>query len=246
MKTINLNRLQNAEYHALMVDTLAVVGESKIETLNPLKTTMTTLVAKLDTGLMQVRKSEYTKSIIEQDEVRDNYFKGLSLRVQSESFSPEKVVREKAYKLQILLDTYKNLTRENLRKETDLIQNLVKDLQSSDYQTEATAIGLAPWITALKKANDDFATLYNSRRDEAATTENINLKAVRKELDEQYRSLLKTIEALKVLQPSDALGILVTKLNAIITKWNDTLAQRGGKKQNKKKAETPQINPTGQ
>lgn len=233
MEKIPLSRLQNAEYHALMVDTLAIVEEAKLETLNPLKTTIAALVAKLDAGLLQVRKSEHTKNLVALDEVRDNYFKGLALRVQSESFSPEKSVREQAYKIQILLNTYKNITKENLRKETDLIQNLVKDLQSEEYRTQATTTGITAWITALKKANEDFETLYNTRRDEESATESINMRAVRKETDTEYRKLIQTIEALQILHPSDALGTLISKMNAIISKWNDTLAQHNGKKKEK-------------
>lgn len=241
MKKARLKNLQNAEYYALMVDILNLIEESKLEALNPLKTVFKTLVATLDEGLFQIRKSEHTANLSALDIIRDNYFKGLSLRVRSESFSPDKSIREQAYKVQILLDAYKNITRENFRKETELIFNLINELISDDYQSQATNLGLTGWINALRQANEDFATLYNMRRDEQAMTKEINLRAVRKETDEQYRSLIKTIEALNILEPSNALSILIAKHNASITKWNNTLAQRSGKKREEKKKEEQPI-----
>lgn len=228
MKKVHLNHLQNVEYHALMTDTLQLVEASQIATLTPLKTTISDLTKKLEIGLIQVRKSEHTTKLNALDSVRDNYFKGLSLRIQSESFSPEATIRDHAYKVQILLDSYRNLTRENFRKETDLIRKLVKDLASADYTSAVTALGISTWVEALARANDDFAALYDTRRDESVPTEEVNIKSVRKELNEQYRALIKTIEALEMLQPSAELTTLVGKLNAVITKWNETVAIRRG------------------
>lgn len=241
MKSINLNRLQNVEYHALMLDTLKLVTESQLEGLTPLKTAMLPMVEQLNAGLMQVRKSEHTKKLNQLDEVRDNYFRGMVLRVQSENFSPDTALREKAYKLKILLDTYKNLTRENLRKQTDLVRNLLEELQSADYQAAATAVGLTGWITALQKANADFETLYDTRRDETASAPEINLSKIRKELDSQYRKLLKTIEAMEILQPSEAVSTLIAKLDAIFIKWNETLALRYPKKKQEQIASETRI-----
>lgn len=147
MKKIRLPNLQNAEYYAsLMVDVLNLIEESKLKALNPLKMVFKILVAKLDEGLFQIRKSEHTENLSVLDAVRDNYFKGLSLRVRSESFSPDKSIREQAYKVQILLDAYKNITRENFRKETELIFNLIDDLNSDDYQSQSTSLGLMGWV----------------------------------------------------------------------------------------------------
>lgn len=75
------------------------------------------------------------------------------------------------------------------------------------------------------------------RRDEQAMVKEINLRAVRKETDEQYRSLIKTIEALNILEPSEALSTLIAKHNVSIAKWNNTLAQRSGKRGEGKKKE---------
>lgn len=66
------------------------------------------------------------------------------------------------------------------------------------------------------------------------------MKSIRKDLDETYRKIIQTIDALAILQPSEALNILMAKANTSIDKWNSILAQRSGKQS--KKSEQPTEN----
>lgn len=228
METIRLHNLHNAEHLALMKELHKLMVEAELEPLNGLKTQFATWVTKAEDAQKQIIKSEHTENIAHLDLKRDNLYRGLALRVQSESYHPNTDRHNGARKVQIVLDTYGNIITSNYEKQTIEMQNLIADLKSADYTDAVTAIGLGEWVTALESANNEFHTLYTVRRDEYAGKESFNLKEIRKELDDLYKQLREMTAALKILQPSDKLNILISKANVNIVRWKDILAQRKG------------------
>lgn len=233
MKTIKLSNLQNAEHLALMNDLHLLLTEAKIEALNSLKTELKTGTDKADAGVLQVKKNEHTQELAILDDKRDAIYRGLVLRVQSEEYSLTEDVRKAAQKVALVVKTYGNFTAHNYQKETTEIQNFVADLKSEEYRSAAEMIGVTQWVNWLETANNAFHTLYTQRRDDYAGKTAYDMKNIRKELDETFRKIIQTIEALAILQPSEALNTLMAKINASITHWQNVLAVRSGKKGNK-------------
>lgn len=226
MKRIDLSRLQNAEHLALMKDLLELLKEASISVLAELKARLEIAIQQADLAQVQIRKSEHTVKLSILDKERDNIYRGLLLRVQSEAYSPSIDMKKAAEKVGIVVKTYGNFTTSNYQKETIEIQNFVADLKSEEYFPSVQKIGLEQWVEWLESANNAFNTLYTERRDEYAKQPSYNLKTIRKELDETFRKIAQTTEALEVLQPSEALTTLVAKVNVSIDKWKEILAQR--------------------
>lgn len=237
MKKISLSRLQNVEYHAFMLDVVTLITQSQIPSLQTTATQMQTLLTSLASSIAYIRKSEFTQQLAQLDKTRDQYLYGLNFRIKSESYSPNETVRQAADKIKIVLDHYKNLTVEHFRKESDLIEHLLKELSGEQYQTAIQQTGIQDWLNAIKTANQQFIDVYLSRRDESANQTPIDVKQIRKQLDEHYRQLIKLVEALSVLQPSDSLTQLQQKLETTQNQWLTTLATR--KTDNKDNSHAP-------
>lgn len=242
MKQIHLSRLQNAEHLALMNDLHSLLTEAKIEALNPLKTQLKQGTDQAEAGQLQIRKNEHTETLASLDNKRDNIYRGLVLRVQSEEYSLTEEVRKHAQKVALVVKTYGNFTAHNYQKETTEIQNFIADLKSDDYLPAVQGIGLEQWVNWLETANNEFHTLYTQRRDDYAGQTAYDMKNIRKELDETFRKIMQTIEALAILQPSEALNTLIAKINASITQWQNVLAVRSGKQGNKDAQPTEGVN----
>ena len=235
MKQIHLSRLQNAEHLALINDLYSLLNQANIEALDALKNQLKKGIDQAEAGQLQIRKNEHTQALVSLDDKRDNMYRGLVLRVQSEEFSLTEEVQKAAQKVALVIKTYGNFTLYNYQKETTVIQNFVADLKSSDYLPAVQKIGLEQWVNWLETANNEFHALYTQRRDEYAGQTSYDMKNIRKEIDDTFRKIMQTIDALAILQPSEALATLIAKTNTSIDQWNDTLAQRSGK-QGKKNA----------
>lgn len=189
MIKINLGKLQNAEHLALMSDVLDLLTQANLQPLGALKEALAGQVAQEREAQKQIRKSQHTQELEALDAERDNRYRGLVLRVQSETYSPLDENRKAAEKVQIVVDTYGNFTKDNYQKETTDIENFVADLRSEKFLTEVKQIGLEQWISWLEAANKAFHTKHSQRRDEYAEQPTYNLKAIRKEADELFRKV---------------------------------------------------------
>lgn len=235
MKIISLSKLQNAEHLSLLTNLHSLVAEADIQALQELKNQLKEQITQAEAAQIQIRKSEHTQTLAMLDQKRDDLYRGLTLRVQSESFSPTEAVRTAAQKVSLVTDTYGNFITHNYEKETTEIQNLIDDLKSPTYFPAVQTIGLAPWVTWLENANNEFHRLYTQRRNFYAEQIPYNLKEIRKKLDELFKKTIQTIDALAILQPSQPLTTLINKLNVSIEKWNEIIAQRNGRKTEKTK-----------
>lgn len=245
MKKIALDRLQNAEYTAMMNDIIALLDTANIDELNNVKDRLNPLVQTLDKGLMQVKKSEHTQNLAELDKVRDDYLRGLRTIIKAEHFAPDSTHQEHAKTVQILLNTYKGLEKENFRKQSELLGNLLAEFDNAPYQNAKQALNLQRWLDALKDSNDKFISLYNQRRDEDAKSEPINIKALRQDIDKHYHELVNLLNALKVLKPSETLTTLIATINGLIEKWQNTVAIRQGiNKKQHAPADKPSLDST--
>lgn len=240
MKKIDLKTLHNAEHFALMSDFSVLLTEANLAPMAELKTALEKGLAQEDAAQLQIRKSEHTAELISLDDKRDSLYRGLVLRVQSEAYNPTEDIRKSAEKLAILVGTYGNFTKHNYQKETTEIQNLVADFKSAEYLPLVQKIGLEQWVEWLETANNAFHKTYTDRRDEYANAPTFDLKNIRKEQDEIFRKICQTADALAILQPSEALKTFIAKAEASITKWNEVLAQRSGRK-TKKGEETTKV-----
>ena len=135
-----------------------------------------------------------------------------------------------------LIDTtYGNIAKKPLYQETAAITNILQDFRGA-YTADVQTVGLTAWIQELAANNDEFERINRERYNEIAARTELVLKEVRAQVDAAYRAIAERINALAVLEPSETVETFIRKLNVIIKKYNDLLAQQQGQRKTKGKA----------
>jgi len=175
-----------------------------------------------------IRKSLVTEDLAIADTLRDTTFRGLAGTVKSATnhFKPE--LQKSADRLQVVFDNYGNVAIKPYEQETVAINKLVLDLQES-YASDIAALGLIEWVAELKAQNVAFDNLRKTKHTEDSSKTSFKMKIERSNVDEKYRAIVKRINALIEVHGSEAYSSFVGELNARITVWTNTIAQREGR-----------------
>ena len=220
IKGIAIASLQNHEHYGFVTEVKLAIEQANIDALATLLAKFTPLVEEENKSLEIVAKSEHTHRLKELDRNRDNMFRGLSACVNEASYSPTKDEKEAATLIKILLKRYGNIISESFESQHSKTENLIQDLRSEKYAEASKKIGLVRWVNWLEQAETTFMELYRTRRDERASTiaGTRALKLIRKDLNGVYREIIEHLNALAVLQPSEALTQLIARINIHIDK----------------------------
>ena len=220
IKGIAIASLQNHEHYGFVTEVKLAIEQANIDSLATLLAKFTPLVEEENKSLEIVAKSEHTHRLKELDRNRDNMFRGLSACVNEASYSPTKDEKEAATLMKILLKRYGNIISESFESQHSKTENLIQDLRSEKYAEASKKIGLVRWVNWLEQAETTFMELYRTRRDERASTiaGTRALKLIRKDLNGVYREIIEHLNALAVLQPSEALSQLIARINIHIDK----------------------------
>ncbi|GHT67838.1 hypothetical protein FACS189452_06320 [Bacteroidia bacterium] len=234
MKTIikvDFYAFRNEEWFQLFTEFRDLVLKFNPSVLNVAAqwATFLTLYADADTALEIIRKSADTALMLEADHRRDLTFRGFADAVKSarNHFDPAK--RAAAEQLAILFDHFGNLARKASNEETAGIYNLLQELNGA-YANRVAALGLADWTSQLAAHNAAYETLVKDRNTEIASRSKLQMKTVRRDVQDVYSQIVQRIEATMTLNGEvPPFTDFVNELNAFLKHYADTLAQRRGK-----------------
>ena len=169
-----------------------------------------------DAAVQPMRGDVDTKELNKLDERRDKALIGLYGHVRVFTGFPEEAKATAAQQLQAVLLKYDKAPQTKpLREETAIVSNVVSDLEVADAKAKLTLIGAEKWLDELKDANKKFEAAYNAR-----TQRNMDLVGQTKEkriaLDDEYRRLAHTINALATLGGEAPYKRLMSSINADI------------------------------
>lgn len=219
MNKNSLNKLKNAEHLLFMQQVEALIAEVNHEKISPLNGEFKTLLEKCKEGQKKVRKSEHTNELVLLNKKRDRLYNALKYRLESEKRCVSQQRNEAAELLLIVVKSYGNPTRLNLIEQTSELKKFISELRQPKYAEAIRKTGLEEFVSALEQANQDFFAKHQERRDTSAEQVSIDVKSVRKLVDEQYHKINMRIQALMELEPTDELITLVNKINATIDKY---------------------------
>ena len=231
IKKIHLVSLRNAEHLQFQTEFKTEV-EKKTATALGIDTQFANYLLKYkeeDEALVYIRKSSQTDLLNEADSYRDRIFRGLcdTNRAALNHFIPEKA--EAARKLNIVFDTYGNITVEAYDEETAKINSLIKELREN-HANEINLLALTEWVDELENANNKFVDIKNERYTEESSKTSLRMKKVRTEIDAQYKELVNRINAQILLNGDTNYKDFVTALNQRIENVKLVLAKRRGGK----------------
>lgn len=187
-------------------------------------------------ALERIKKSTATTKLMLADTNRDNTLLGIKHLVNAALVHYDPTVRNIAQKTKIILDTYGDIARKNYSEETGAITNLIEELKKNPSDTQI--VGLTSWTNELARQNNIVQELLLSRDAEFAGLDDTPVKTVRAHADEAYRIITERLEARTVLDPDDDLTAFINSLNALVGRYNLTIAQRTGRSAAKKDENT--------
>ena len=214
----NLTKLRLMNFYQVMTNVQLFLSQEDLETLK-LKDAAKVFDEKykaFDAAVQPMRGDVDTKELNKLDERRDKALIGLYGHMRVFTGFPEEAKATAAQQLQAILLKYDKAPQTKpLREETATVSNIVSDLEVADAKAKLTLIGAEKWLDELKDANKKFEAAYNAR-----TQRNMDLVGQTKEkriaLDDEYRRLAHTINALATLGGEAPYKRLMSSINADI------------------------------
>jgi hypothetical protein len=198
--------------------------------------------SRMDAVLEIVRKSRYTEDITKIDAKRNTLLHGLRATVKSFLFHFDESKQRTATVLMSLLDTYGDLSnKKTYAEQTASVGNLIDDLNTK-YVNEKTQLGLQDWVEQLRKANEEFQNLMQRRDNEKSLLPKERVADIRVEMEVCYVKIVHRLEALSILQNSEALIAFINELNVIIDRYRNMLATREGRKKTGSEENKVEVN----
>ena len=173
-----------------------------------------------DKCLVLSQKSLLTDEIIKADKERDTLFAGYRTAVKGFLNMPVADLAKHAHQLWQHLVDYAIDAKMQLERETGLITNLCTDL-GGGYATQVQALGLKPYVDALKTANERVETLLVQRTADNSTKVIGALAAARKTSDDAIRNLIKVVNALAILGKPADYAAFIDFMNTLIKRYKE-------------------------
>ena len=203
------------------------VGQAAIKAL-------TDALAAEDKYLVLSQKSLLTNDIIKADRERDTLFAGYRTAVKGFLNMPVADLAKHAQQLWQHLVDYAIDPKMQLERETGLITNLCTDL-AGEYATQVQALGLKPYVDALKTANERVETLLVQRTADNSTKVIGALAAAWRTSDDAIRNLIKVVNALAILgKPADYVAF-IDFMNTLIKRYKEQAMTTTSSKANAEK-----------
>ena len=189
------------------------VGQAVIKALTEALTTE-------DKCLVLSQKSLLTDEIAHADKERDTLFAGYRTAVKGFLNMPVADLAKHAHQLWQHLVDYAIDPQMQLERETGLITNFCTDLVGK-YATQVQALGLKPYVDALKTANERVETLLVQRTTDNSTKVVGALRTAREASDKAIRDLIKVVNALAILGNPADYAAFIDFMNTLIKRYKE-------------------------
>ena len=225
-------RMQNgAHFQFIKNISDRIAAETALLANNKVKKAADMLVDALkeeDRCLALSRKSIVTDDIKELDIERDSLFIGYKSAVRSFLKTSSTEMRKAATEL------YQSIKRMQLERETGLITNLIDDAEKK-FAVQVNLLGLHLMLNTLKEANQKVEKLITDRTD-AKSLETIGaLRTARRNSDAAYLYLVKTINAVSILELVPDTVPLIDFMNEVVKRYKEQVLTSRKKKSDDKK-----------
>lgn len=199
--TIALDRMNNGAHFLFVSNILArAEADEKVSTkVAPQINLLKAAIGEEDAAMKLSQKSLLTDDIAAADKECDAFYSGYKQAVKGFlNLSNESVSKAAKVLNQHIID-YNINPQGQIDKQIGLLINFIADLEGK-YQSEVNTLGLTPFVTALKEVNERIRTLKNSRTEERMNITVGAMKAARKAVDNAYRTLVKWVNALALIE----------------------------------------------
>jgi hypothetical protein len=221
------NISDHLEFHVLSLKTCEKYGPSY--TMLPLVDAYRIAIEQEEIMYKWVRKSEFTAKKAEADHARDQAVRGIEAIVRAGMKHFDPATRDHARRLNLLLETYGNLTRADYDGETAAIDSLLTRLQSPAYYPAVLALELTPWLGELHARNELFKSYVDDVAREQVEKPDVTPRAAREATDEALRKITDHVTALIVLNGPASYVDFVEEFNTLVNHYNTLVHEHYGR-----------------
>ena len=223
IRNIDLTKVNNGAHRMFMESVAKILGEYEQAIAAHPKTRM--LTAEFGKLLQQEkacmglsRTSLRTAQIAEADHERDMLFTGFKavVRAFTKGTNPETKAAAKTIWLDIA--GYRINNRMQLERQTGVLYILTKKCLTQ-HAEEIELLHLTQYVTQLAASNDKVSQLLNLRLDEQTGIVKGALRATRLKMDEQFRLVVKAINARMFLNDDESLVPIADFINEMVRRY---------------------------
>ncbi len=175
-------------------------------------------------ALAQIQKNKETLVVNLADKDRDKAYSACNrcLALYALSDDPEEV--ESSRILKIIFRNFKNLPNLNYEAETMATDKLISDLEQPEAAQHVNKLNMEPYVNRLKNKNETFKSLFGSRIQTEALTENYDMKSIRKETFATYRDFCNYVLAMAKAHDTSLFNQALDLINAGRKYYSDRMA----------------------
>ena len=223
IRNIDLTKVNNGAHRMFMESVAKILAEYEQAIAAHPKTKM--LTAEFGKLLQQEkacmglsRTSLRTAQIAEADHERDMLFTGFKavVRAFTKGTNPETKAAAKTIWLDIA--GYRINNRMQLEQQTGVLYILTKKCLTQ-HAEEIELLHLTQYVTQLAASNDKVSQLLNLRLDEQTGIVKGALRATRLKMDEQFRLVVKAINARMFLNDDESLVPIADFINEMVRRY---------------------------
>ena len=223
IRNIDLTKVNNGAHRMFMESVAKILAEYEQAIAAHPKTKM--LTAEFEKLLQQEkacmglsRTSLRTAQIAEADHERDMLFTGFKavVRAFTKGTNPETKAAAKTIWLDIA--GYRINNRMQLERQTGVLYILTRKCLTQ-HAEEIELLHLTQYVTQLAASNDKVSQLLNLRLDEQTGIVKGALRATRLKMDEQFRLVVKAINARMFLNDDESLVPIADFINEMVRRY---------------------------
>jgi len=174
------------------------------------------------------RRSLLTEDLKGGDDERDNALGAYHEALLGLQRNPNAEKRQAARLLLLNFDSFAPDRSQEYMKETELIDQLLKEQDGSQEMTAAVALlGLGDYVTDLKAKNDAFAATMSDRTASTQGQEKGAVAAARADLEEKFQLFRRMLNVASTYEGDSDYRAFLLAVNAEVEHFRQILARKG-------------------
>ena len=182
----------------------------------------TAAVTALDDALKDSASVPSSTLAAEAEQGRDGAWRGLNNYVKA---YPEGTVAAEALAAKALIDKYGDPTDKPQTEESGILHNLIQDLENGK-EGSFPNLQVDVWVTDLKNKNQRFLDFSKMRTEEEAARQVGIVKEKILLVNEAYRKLIDTVNAMVLLNGEAKFASFIDQMNILIDRQKTVLKAR--------------------
>jgi hypothetical protein len=203
------------------------------------------LLAEEESVLDVIKKSVLTSTILKQDKIRSNYYRGFVDVVKANLTHFEPARSEAASNLQVVLDNYGNIPGRPVDLKTVAIRDFLDELSAKPqpatadgqavanektWNNDVLTLGVSEWLTKIEDSNNLYHELMSRRNEEMAMRSPLRMVSARRKSDIALIQIFDLLDALVLVNGREPYDAFLLEWNAYAKRLRDLMAQSVGRR----------------